>query len=309
MKLESWRVEQIGEKPKRTWDDAVKRWSSEFSGRDTSYNAYLIVLRWLHPYFSGKLLTELTRDYVLEVVNIKRLESSSIRANFFLIFIGGILRSAAIRWEWIDKAPFFPLFPVKKGRIRWLTPEQVHNLFVYLPPYLLSVVKFALSTGLRRGNVLGLQWAQVDLVRGVAWVYADQAKGGRDIHVTLNTMAIEVLRSQVGKHHQYVFTNCWGKPIKVFNHALWIRRLKAAGISDFHFHDLRHTWASWLVQGGVPINVLQQMGGWRSLGMAQAYGHLSPAQFGTHAAVIDNAFYGTSASQHGEGVLNMPNIN
>ncbi|MCH6088537.1 site-specific integrase, partial [Salmonella enterica] len=52
--------------------------------------------------------------------------------------------------------------------------------------------------------------------------------------------------------------------------------LRRAGIDDFRFHDLRHTWASWLVQAGVPLSVLQEMGGWESIEMVRRYAHLAP---------------------------------
>lgn len=58
-------------------------------------------------------------------------------------------------------------------------------------------------------------------------------------------------------------------------------------ISDFRFHDLRHTWASWLVQSGVPISALQEMGGWESIEMVKRYAHLSPNHLNEHARQID----------------------
>lgn len=63
--------------------------------------------------------------------------------------------------------------------------------------------------------------------------------------------------------------------------------LKRAGIEDFRFHDLRYTWASWLVQSGVPISALQEMGGWESIEMVKRYAHLSPIHLTQHAKQID----------------------
>lgn len=69
-----------------------------------------------------------------------------------------------------------------------------------------DIVSFALATGLRQSNVIELEWSQVDLQRGVAWIHADQAKGRKAIHVPLNSIAIGVLQRQVGKHPFRVFT-------------------------------------------------------------------------------------------------------
>ncbi|MEX6177541.1 tyrosine-type recombinase/integrase [Providencia hangzhouensis] len=70
--------------------------------------------------------------------------------------------------------------------------------------------------------------------------------------------------------------------------------LKRAGIENFRFHDLRHTWASWLIQSGVPLSVLQEMGGWESVDMVRRYAHLAPNHLTEHAKQIDTIF-GTCA--------------
>ncbi|MGF6561473.1 integrase [Erwinia aphidicola] len=67
----------------------------------------------------------------------------------------------------------------------------------------------------------------------------------------------------------------------------WSGALKRAGISDFRFHDLRHTWASWLIQSGVPLSALQEMGGWESIEMVRRYAHLAPNHLTEHARKID----------------------
>lgn len=69
----------------------------------------------------------------------------------------------------------------------------------------------------------------------------------------------------------------------------YIRRTpKRAGITEFRFHDLRHTWASWLVQVGVPLSALQEMGGWESIEMVRRYAHLSPNHLTEYARKIDD---------------------
>ncbi|HAE77246.1 MAG TPA: integrase [Morganella sp. (in: Bacteria)] len=75
--------------------------------------------------------------------------------------------------------------------------------------------------------------------------------------------------------------------------------LKRAGIDDFRFHDLRHTRASWLIQSGVPLSVLQEMGGWESIEMVRRYAHLSPAHLQEYAKNIDDIFnaHGTNMAR------------
>ena len=206
------------------------------------------------------------------------------------------MRRAAQDWEWIEKAPYIRLYKEPKRRIRWIAPEQVTTLLNELPDHLVDLVKFSLSTGLRKRNVTELEWSQVDLQRNVAWIHADQAKGRKSIHISLNFTAIEVLRKQIGKHPIRVFTY-QGKPIIQVNTRAWRKALKRAGIEDFRWHDLRHTWASWLTQKGVPLNVIQEMGAWESTEMVKRYAHLAPEQFRKHAMVVDELINDTNLTQ------------
>jgi integrase len=118
--------------------------------------------------------------------------------------IRAILRKAEREWDWLDRAPAIKLFPEPKRRIRWITPEQVSVLLKELPEHQRVTVTFALATGLRQSNVLGLKWADIDMTRRVAWVHHDESKSGVAMTVPINASAEAILRSQLGKHHEYV---------------------------------------------------------------------------------------------------------
>src|SRR5690606_28568916 len=111
-------------------------------------------------------------------------------------------------------------------------------------PWLADAVTFALATGMRAGEILSLRWTDVDLSRSVAWVTADKAKSGKARAVPLSGEAVAVIRRRIGTHLELVFTRN-GKPQKQVDPKMFKRACKKAGISSFHFHDLRHTWASW----------------------------------------------------------------
>lgn len=78
--------------------------------------------------------------------------------------------------------------------------------------------------------------------------------------------------------------------MRVDSNTAWRAALKRADIKNFRFHDLRHTWASWLVQAGVPLSALQEMGGWESIEMVQRYAHLAPNHLTENARHIDTIF-------------------
>ncbi len=166
------------------------------------------------------------------------------------------------------------MLPEPKRRVRWITREEAKRLLEALPDHIAAMARFSLATGLREANVTGLEWSQVDLKARRAWIHADQAKGRRAIAVPLNADAMVVLREQEGKHPKRVFT-FHGRPVSKAGTKAWRAALKRAGITDFRWHDLRHTWASWHVQTGTPLHILQELGGWESSDMVRRYAHLS----------------------------------
>jgi len=295
LKSDAWRVNRLGEKPKRTWDEAGHRWLTE-SQQKATHNEDKVKLRWLQQYLRGRDLTTVNRTLITAIGEAKARESSRATANRYLALVRAILRKAAHEWEWLDHAPHVKLYREAKRRVRWITPEEARRLLEVLPEHQREVVTFALATGLRQANVMRLEWSQVDLERCVAWIHADQAKAGKAIHVPLNSVAIGVLQRQIGKHEKRVFT-FRGEPIKQANTRTWHKALKRVGIENFRWHDLRHTWASWHVQNGTPLNVVQEMGAWESESMVRRYAHLAPAQLAQHAEVVSNLLDGTIAAQ------------
>jgi len=99
-----------------------------------------------------------------------------------------------------------------------------------LPPHQRQLARFALATGLRQANVLGMRWTDVDLKRRTAWVHADEAKGGTAIGVPLNDEAIAVLREEIGKHGERVFTYK-RRPVASVNTKAWRNALRRAASS------------------------------------------------------------------------------
>jgi integrase len=91
--------------------------------------------------------------------------------------------------------------------------------------------------------------------------------------------AVVILRGQLGEKRKDEYRECvfvyHGKPVTQVNGKAWKNALKAAGIVDFRWHDLRHTWASWHVQAGTPLHVLQELGSGESVEMVRRYAHLS----------------------------------
>ena len=271
-----WEQERLGIKPKRQWNDAVVRYVDETKHK-ASQVSDLYHLRWLDKYLNGVELQTINRDFLEKILKAKQAEGvANSTVNRVLEVVRGLLRKACNEWEWIDRVPAVRMLPEPKKRVRWITRNEADRLVDALPTHLADIVRFSLETGLRRSNVTGLQWSQVDLVRRMAWIHPDQAKARKAIPVPLSTVAVLTLRKQIGKHHTHVFTYN-GKTITQVNTKTWRKALIEVGIESFRWHDLRHTWASWHIQEGTPQHILQELGGWSSPEMVQKYAHLSSA--------------------------------
>ncbi|MDO4641047.1 MAG: site-specific integrase [Neisseria sp.] len=278
LKYELWQQEQMGEKPKRLWDEAAVRWIEEMSAEKKSIGSDISRLRGLGT-FRGLMLKHMTRETIMATISV--LPCSNSTKNRYLALVRAILNKATNEWMLLERAPKLPLYREAKRRIRWLMVEEAERLVAALPE------EFSLNTGLRQRNVLDLKWSQIDLDRKVAWVHPDKAKAGRSIGIALNQTTVNILEKQIGRHPQFVFTNSRGGRVTSISSRIWKNALEQSGIKNFRWHDLRHTWASWLVQKGVPLAALQEMGGWESISMVQRYAHLSPEHLHGHAALLD----------------------
>ncbi len=286
MKAEAWRRDKLGERPQRTWDEAALRFLQEAEGK-ASLKEYERQVKFWTNHFRERLVESITRHEVADIVE-KQANTPATR-NRYVACVRAILLKAVGAWDWLDRAPKLRTYTEPKLRIRWISKEEAAKVLAALPDWLQAMARFALATGLRQSNVLKLEWTQVDLERRVAWIHADQAKARRAIGVPLNEDAVEVVRKQLGRHLQRVFVDLEGSPMDQWTtmaHKAWKAACSKAGVEDFRWHDLRHTWASWHVQLGTPLFVLKELGGWETLEMVKRYAHLAPEHLSVHAERI-----------------------
>ena len=274
LKVELWRLGHLAERPRHTWNEAVVRWLKE-QGHKATIDQDKAHLRWLDPHLGGKDLSTISRSVIDRISDAKLREGvSNATVNRILEVLRAILNRCVNDWEWLDRAPKVRMLKEPTRRIRFLCPQEARQLLAALPEHLADMAAFSLATGLRRGNVTGLRWSQVDLSRRLAWIHPDQAKARKAIAVPLNAVAVALIAKQVGKHATHVFS-FRGRPIQQVSTKAWYQALERAGIENFRWHDLRHTWASWHVQSGTPLYALQELGGWESPEMVRRYAHLS----------------------------------
>lgn len=154
-------------------------------------------------------------------------------------------------------------------RERRLAPGEESRLLAELAPQYQRVVRFALETAMRRGEMLGLRWEHVDLRKRVALL--PLTKNGEARRVPLSTGAIAVL--QEAGHVRSMDGRVFPIPAQSLHHA-WGAACVRAGIDDLHFHDLRHEAVSRLFERGLAMMEVASISGHKTLGMLQRYTHL-----------------------------------
>lgn len=304
-RAELWREARLGEARVVQWDEAVLAWCEEHAIHKRSYDTDRSHLIWLTKRLTGVELPSVTTEVLLRLRNEQvRQGNSPATANRYLATVSAVITYARDKGQ-VSGVPKIPYLPEdSKDFFLWITREQAQALLVELPPTLALLTSFALATGLRRANVTGLKWSDIDMGRRVTWVWAGKAKGKKHIAVPLNTEAMVILEDQrklpatwdkEGKRQRdpfHVFTYR-GSPVLHTTTKAWYSACARVGQKDpklaidprFTFHDLRHTWASWHVMGGTPLKALQELGAWASMDMVLRYAHLSP---GYVASFVEN---------------------
>lgn len=273
------------------------------------------------PQFGKLDITEFGQRQANELsVTMQQKGLTKLSVNHVLNFVQHML-TVAHEYELIDEAPKFRKHTVseKKRKVSWFTPNELDEL--------LSVAEEAggglavllgLRTGMRKGELRALKWGDVNLDRRQITVcrsvvhtahpsrdvWQESTKGKRDRVIPIADDLHTALRGEVRQlHNPFVLTGRGERgeiahqELRNIGNAI-NRNLDA----KFTWHKLRHTFASQLIANGVPMNVVQQLGGWRNIKTLMRYAHLAPGHDALAAAVATLTEYGTSTAQSNSGI-------
>jgi len=243
----------------------------------------------LRAFFKGYTLFEMNTRLVAEYRNLRSKKVKPATVYQELALLRRMFNVAIREWEWIKDNPVARLsFSVgnKNARDRWLTLEEEGRLLEQAtnPRWLRTLRMVALHTGMRRGEILGLEWPSVDLNRRAIMVQRSKNGEKRIIPMSatlLNTLQGAKVRGIAGK----VF------PVSVRSlRVAFDGALKKAGIENCHFHDLRHTFATRLVQNGVDLYKVKELLGHKSITMTMRYAHHYPESLRGSFEVLDHCY-------------------
>jgi integrase len=257
-------------------EDFAKLYMQNYSRPNKlSFSRDQICINHLLGHFKGQYLTEIN---VFDVEDYKRIRLKKVKpptVNHELKCLKAMLNKA-MEWGIINEYPLsrIKLLKTENKRLRFLELEEIERLVSACEGNIAAIVTLALHTGMRRGEILSLKWRDVDFNHRLITLLRTKNGEKREIH--MNDIVYDTLLAHPrNKRSQYVFSYKNGKQIRDIRGS-FEQALKRAGITDFRFHDLRHTFASHLVMAGIDLTTVQELMGHKSYLMTLRYAHLSP---------------------------------
>jgi|SRR3989339_21132 len=230
----------------------------------------------LNKFFDGKSLSEITPKDIESYKVHRQTSVGKTTINRELACLKCMFNQS-IKWGYMKENPVrsVSLFKENNQRVRYLEPQERDRLLAYCPAHLKPIVITALNTGLRRSELLNLTWADIDFDRHL--IRVRQSKTGEPRYIPINNLLTETLQDVTKRiNSPYIFGDESGTPYKSVRKS-FDNALKKAGIKDFHFHDLRHCFASYLIMAGVDLRTVQELMGHKTITMTLRYTHLSPS--------------------------------
>jgi len=271
------------EAKKHTLTDVITRYSREVlpHKRTSTIPDQVRQLRWWQTHLGHYPLTDITPAMLVEHRNILTQGRANGTVNRYLAVLSHAFTMAVREWQWCADNPVRKVSKPKepRGRVRFLSEDERQRLLdscqVSRNSSLYTIVVLALSTGARRGELLSLHWSDVDLKRGM--LTFRKTKNGETRAVPVTGYALDVLahHTKSRRHNTtLVFPDRTGRRPAGIREAFEYA-VKRAGITNFRFHDLRHSAASYLAMGGASLAEIAEVLGHKTLQMTKRYTHLT----------------------------------
>lgn len=273
-----------------TLSEVIDRYIYEILPKECSnFKTFVGQLEWwkkqMGSYAIGKISSHLVSQklqYLSDTKNVRGSVASSATVNRYRSTLSCVFTAACNDWGMIKESPIGKVRKQKepRGRVRFLDIDEKEKLLEACrrstSQFLYSIVVLALATGMRRGEILNMKWSDVDLFKGKAVLH--ETKNGERRVVSITGHTLEILRAHANQpqhaYSAYVFPGAFGsKPIQI--RSPWNRVVQMAKLPDFHFHDLRHTFASYLAMNGATLAEIAEALGHKTLSMVKRYAHLT----------------------------------
>jgi integrase len=292
------------ESKKHTLKDTIERYerdilpSRQRSKRDS-------ILKWWKNRLGDYLLADITsphiteaRDELLNGITYRGTKRSPTTCRHYLVTLSHVFTIAQKEWGWASSNPVNNVSKPSpaRGRIRFLDNDERQRLLeacqASANPHLHTIVVLAMSTGMRRSEMLNLCWSNIDLETGKIVLHETKNNERHVVYATGYALKLIREHSKIrqidsillfpGKHPS--------KPIDI--RSAWELTLKVANIENFVFHDLRHTFASYMVMNGASLAETAEALNHKTLAMTARYAHLSEDHTAGVVAQMNKKIFG-----------------
>jgi integrase len=253
------------------------------------------------PMWSQAKLTEITREDIADfqaLMIADGMKPGSV--NRYMALVKYIFNLAE-RWEVIDKSPAKGVSKLADNnrKERYLTKEETARLLAVLKASpnrtIADLIRFLVLTGARKSEASQARWENINLQTGV-WV-VPMSKSGKPRYIPLSKAALDLLEARKVNGGEYIFSNPrTGKPLRQL-HFTWDKIRKQAGIPDVRMHDLRHNYASLLVNNGRSLYEVQKLLGHADISTTQRYAHLSQDTLKEATEIVSAGLMSDTASE------------
>lgn len=261
-------------KIRKKFEDFSKEYLEYAKVNKKSWTRDEIILEHLKGHFKGKILSKISAKDIEEYKQ-KRLEKVkpptvnrelAILKNMFFL---------AMKWKYADENPVkqVKFFQERQLAIRTLKKDEAKRLIEAAGDHLKPIIKTALGTGMRRGELLKLKWNDIDFDNH--FIYLKETKTGVIRKVPMSQMVERTLRD-IKRKCEFVFQSPRTKKRQKHIRTAWYNACERAGIQDLRFHDLRHTAATWMVAAGIDLVTVKDILGHANIKTTMRYAHPTP---------------------------------
>lgn len=296
---------QTVEAKRHTLAEAIERYERDNLPSLKSAAHRRLHYAWWKDRLGGHTLADITpaaiNDALRELAAERQLGPQSVA--HYRQALSSVLTQAANTWQWIEQSPMHrvPKPALPRGRVRYLSDDERTRLLTACKESanddLYLAVLLALTTGGRQAETMGASWSQIDLNR--ATLQLDETKNGsrRALHLTAHVLEMLKERAKVRRIDTgLLFPSRVNPKQPVDLRQPWEKALQTAGIEGFHWHDLRHTFASMAAMNGASLPELAALLGHKTMAMVQRYAHLSPGHTAALAERVASKMMGGGAA-------------
>lgn len=229
--------------------------------------------RHLADFFRGRSFHDITRTDVIRYIEKRRETVAVATVNRELALLSAAIEEFNRRHGYTITNPASKMKAKEpEGIVRWISRQDAERLIACASPPVGDFIRLALYTGMRASEMYGLEWARVDFDRKLITLEAIHTKAERRRTIPIHPEARLALDSCKARHpgHLLVFGG-----VKCFTKGFDGAR-RRAGLQNFRIHDMRHTFASWLVMKGVNLYEVKDLLGHSTIELTQRYAHLAP---------------------------------